>query len=85
MSTNENLSPNQASLKLRELLIKVEMFRVIVRNVASHKSTLNQEAVEQGLNISLIQENSIFKLLDEMFGNYLNEKYVDNIVDGMQI
>jgi len=85
MSANENLNTNQASLKLRELLIKVEMFRVIVRNVASHKSTLNQAAVEQGLNISLIQENSIFKLLDEMFGNFLNEKYVEQVVSGIQI
>ncbi len=84
-SVKEDLSITEASLKLRELFIKVEMFRVIVRNVASHKSTLNQAAVEKGINISIVQENSIFKLLDEMFGDFLNQKYVEKIVSNLEI
>jgi len=84
-SVNDNLSISEASLKLRELLIKIEMFRVIVRNVASHKSILMQPAVERGLNISIIQENSIFNLLDNMFGDFLNKKYVDKMVEDIDL
>lgn len=84
-SVNKNLTTSEASLKLRELLIKIEMFRVIVRNVASHKSILMQPAVEHGINISIVQENSIFNLLDDMFGDFLNKKYVDQVVAGIEI
>ena len=61
------------------------MFRVIVRNVASHKSILMQPAVERGINMSVIQENSIFNLLDDMYGDFLNKKYVDKIVEEFEI
>jgi len=84
-SVNDKLSFNEASLKLKEFLVKVEMFRVIVRNVASHKSILMQSAVEHGINISVVQENSIFKLLDEMFGDFLNKKYVDKMVEDIDL
>ena len=85
ISVNDKLSVNEASLKLKEFLVKVEMFRVIVRNVASHKSILMQPAVEHGINISVVQENSIFKLLDEMFGDFLNKKYVDKMVEDINL
>jgi len=85
ISVNDKLSVNEASLKLKEFLVKVEMFRVIVRNVASHKSILMQPAVEHGINISIVQENSIFKLLDEMFGDFLNKKYVDKMVKDINL
>lgn len=85
LSINKNMPQNEASLKLSELLVKVEMFRVVVRNVASHKTPLTQSAVEQGINISLVQENSIYKLLDELFGDFLNEKYVHKIVEELEI
>ena len=80
---DKNMTQNEAALKLSELLVKVEMFRVIVRNVASHKTTLTQSAVEHGINISIVQENSILKLLDELFGDFLNKKYVDQIVNSL--
>ena len=82
---NKDMDQNEASLKLNELLIKIEMFRTIVRNVASHKHPLSQNAVEHGINISIVQENSIFKLLDELFGEYLNKKYVENAINSIEM
>ena len=61
-------------LKLNELILKLEHFRVMVRNVASHKSVLTQRAIENGLNICITQETSIFNLLDELFGYYLEKQ-----------
>lgn len=60
--------------KLNELILKLEHFRVMVRNVASHKSVLTQRAIENGLNICITQESSIFNLLDELFGDYIEKQ-----------
>ena len=46
----------------------------MVRNVASHKSVLTQRAIENGLNICITQETSIFNLLDDLFGDYLEKQ-----------
>ena len=42
--------------KLNELILKLEHFRVMVRNVASHKSVLTQRAIENGLNICITEK-----------------------------
>ena len=65
---------HEVYLKLNELILKLEHFRVMVRNVASHKSVLTQRAIENGLNICITQETSIFNLLDELFGDYLEKQ-----------
>ena len=44
---NPKLSEKQIFLKLNELILKTEHFRVMVRNVASHKSILTQKAIEK--------------------------------------
>lgn len=68
---NPNLSKNEIYLKLHELILKIEYFRVMVRNVASHKSILTQSLIEKGLNLCIVSESSIFNLLDDLFGNYI--------------
>lgn len=82
---NDKLSASEGLQKLNELLIKVEKFRVVVRNVASHKSILTQSAVELGFNICIVQDNSIFKLLDELFGEFLNKKYIEQLTNNIEI
>ncbi len=73
-SINTNLNKNEIYLKLHELILKIECFRVMIRNVASHKSILTQSAIERGLNLCIVQQNSIFNLLDELFGEYLESQ-----------
>jgi len=72
ISTMQNVQ--EVYLKLNELILKLEHFRVMVRNVASHKSILTQRAMENGLNICITQETSIFNLLDDLFGDYLEKQ-----------
>ena len=69
-----NKDVQEVYLKLNELILKIEHFRVMVRNIASHKSILTQNAIENGLNICVTQNTSIFNLLDELFGNYLEKQ-----------
>ena len=71
---NKNLTKDEIYIKLQELILKVEYFRVMIRNVASHKSILTQSAIEKGLNLCIVQESSIFNLLDELFGEYLEKQ-----------
>lgn len=66
-------------IKFNELVSKIECFRILVRNVSSHKSVLAQAMCEKGLNLCIAQENSIFNLLDQIFGNFLETKYANNI------
>lgn len=73
-SINEHLTPNEIYLKLHELILKIEYFRVMVRNVASHKSILSQSLIEKGLNLCIVQESSIFNLLDELFGEFIESQ-----------
>lgn len=76
-SVNPDMNKEKIRLKLNELILKVEMFRVAVRNVASHKARLSKLAVEEGINICMVQENSIFELINELFGEYIKYKYAD--------
>ncbi len=82
---NPSIEEHELRLKLNELILKVEMFRVVVRNVASHKSKLKQLAVEDGINICIAQENSIFQLINELFGDYISNQYAKNFINGMDI
>lgn len=73
---NTKLTKNEIYLKLHELILKIESFRVMVRNIASHKSILTQSAFEKGLNLCVVQDSSIFNLIDDLFGEYIeNEIY----------
>ena len=71
---NPKLAKEEAYLKLHELILKVEHFRVMVRNVASHKSILTQKLIEKGINLCIVQESSIFNLIDELFGEYIEKQ-----------
>ena len=73
-SVNPKLTQEEVYLKLHELILKVEQFRVMVRNVASHKSILTQNLIEKGINLCIVQESSIFNLLDELFGEYIENQ-----------
>ena len=72
---NPSMKESDISLKVSELILKVEHFRVMVRNVASHKSILTQQLLEKGLSLCITEENSIFSLLDELFGDHLEQKF----------
>ena len=74
MYISKKFDAQEVYLKLNELILKLEHFRVMVRNVASHKSILTQRAMENGLNICITQETSIFNLLDDLFGDYLEKQ-----------
>ena len=64
-------------MKLKEFINKIELFRVVVRNVASHVTPLSQKSIEDGLNLCIMQDNSIFALIDELFGEYILQKYIE--------
>ncbi len=72
--SNQDMTKNEIYLKLHELILKIEHFRVMIRNVASHKSILTQSLMEKGLNLCIVQESSIFNLLDELFGKHIEAK-----------
>jgi len=74
---NPNMEKEQVELKLNELINKIELFRVVVRNVASHKTELSQKSIEDGLNLCIMQDNSIFALMDDLFGDFILQKYFD--------
>lgn len=69
-------------LKLNELILKVEHFRVMIRNVASHRSILTQKSVETGINLCIMQKNSIFNLLDDLFGEFIEKQMVKQDIKG---
>lgn len=71
---NPNMTKNEINLKLHELILKIEHFRVMIRNVASHKSILTQSLMEKGLNLCIVQESSIINLLDELFGQHIESQ-----------
>jgi len=76
-SIKPNLKVEEIEVKLNELISKIELFRVVVRNVASHTTELSQQSIEEGLNICIMQNNSIFALIDELFGEYILKKYIE--------
>ena len=63
-------------LKINELIAKVELFRVIVRNVASHETILSQKFAEDGFALAILQEDSIFSLMEDLFGEYVVKKWI---------
>ena len=75
---NPEMTRTEIYLKLHELILKIEHFRVMIRNVASHKSILTQNLMEKGLNLCIVQESSVFNLLDELFGQYIESKMYFN-------
>ncbi len=75
-NVNPKMSKEELTLRLSELILKVEHFRIMVRNVASHKSILTQKHIEQGIKICIMQDGSIFNLLDELFGEHIKKKAV---------
>lgn len=76
-SINPDKDKDVIELKIKELINKIELFRVIVRNVASHTTELGQKSIEDGLKICIMQDNSIFALMDELFGEYILQKYIE--------
>ena len=36
-----------------------------------------KKSIEDGLNLCIMQDNSIFALMDELFGEYILQKYIE--------
>ena len=72
LSKNPSLSRDEIISTLENLAVKIEAYRVIVRNPSSHSSCILQKSsFEAGLEFALLDDNSILKSIDKLFGNYI--------------
>lgn len=62
------------SNKLIQLLFKIECFRSLTRNETSHKSPLSLDNAIYGLDVCFLQDQSIFELFNNLFGNLIKQK-----------
>ena len=78
---NLKMDESEIKLKLFELVTKIELYRVIVRNPSSHTDKLSLDAFEEGMSLCFLQDNSIFKLIGELFGDYIKQLNVGQEYD----
>ena len=79
---NPDLNLKEVKIKLHSLFTYLNLYRIAVRNPASHapehtnSSTekpkyVSKQGYQEALNIAILQNDSIFSLLNELYGNYL--------------
>ena len=73
IATNPGINKEEIESTLEDLITKVEMYRVMVRNPSSHTTGLRKGALEKGLNLLMFENNSIFKSVNKLFGNFMKE------------
>lgn len=80
---NPDLNLKEVKIKLHSLFTYLNLYRIAVRNPASHATEHTNSSTEQpefvsklgyqeALNIAILQNDSIFNLLTDLYGNYLN-------------